>query len=63
MTRFLAGNPGFFDIAPDDLTMGEISPPNLTPDPATGLGNWTDEQIRAAFASMDPMATGKGPET
>ncbi|HLK36885.1 MAG TPA: hypothetical protein VKU41_09055, partial [Polyangiaceae bacterium] len=26
-----------------------IYPPNLTPDPATGLGCWTDQQIERAF--------------
>lgn len=29
--------------------MGVFFPPNLTPDKATGLGDWTDEQVIAAF--------------
>jgi mono/diheme cytochrome c family protein len=28
---------------------GVLYPPNLTPDPATGLGRWTDEQIVRAI--------------
>lgn len=30
---------------------GVVYPPNLTPDPATGLGKWSDEQIVAAIRS------------
>jgi cytochrome c len=36
--------------------MGVFSPPNLTPDKATGLGGWTTAQIVAAFT------TGKLPD-
>jgi len=32
-----------------DKYPGVVYPPNLTPDPATGLGTWTDEQIAAAI--------------
>ena len=32
-----------------DAYPGVVYPPNLTPDPKTGLGNWTDEQIGAAI--------------
>ena len=28
---------------------GRIQPPNLTPDPQTGLGGWSDEQLQAAI--------------
>ena len=47
-TRFLAGNPSFVDIAPGDDTMGNLPTPNLTPD-ATGLGDWTADEIKDAF--------------
>ncbi|MGP8229525.1 MAG: hypothetical protein ACLQUM_09200 [Steroidobacteraceae bacterium] len=30
---------------------GVAYPSNLTPDPRTGLGNWSDEQIVAAIRS------------
>jgi hypothetical protein len=30
---------------------GVVYPPNLTPDPETGLGRWSDEEIIAAFTS------------
>lgn len=46
-TKKLAG--AFFtDIVPNDPALGEIYAPNLTPD-STGLGNWTNAQIRDAF--------------
>ena len=32
-----------------DAFPGVVYPANLTPDPKTGLGNWTDEQIAAAI--------------
>jgi hypothetical protein len=40
----LSGNPGGVQT---DAGLGY--PPNLTPDPATGLGCWTDPQIENAF--------------
>ena len=43
----LSGN---FDGVPSPLTEGGVAyPPNLTPDPATGLGCWTDEEIENAI--------------
>jgi mono/diheme cytochrome c family protein len=48
MTRFLAGNPSFVDILPEDDTMGNLPAPNLTSD-ATGLDSWSDDQIKDAF--------------
>jgi mono/diheme cytochrome c family protein len=53
--------PGFFYGAPDhrrELSGSEVGwhgpwgvtyPPNLTPDPETGLGKWTDDQILRAL--------------
>lgn len=51
--HFLAGSDiGFGGSAPmGEMTGGVVYPPNLTPDPETGLGRWTDEQIIAAFRS------------
>lgn len=43
--RPLAGSNVGFNI-PD---LGIVYPPNLTPDPETGLGAWTEEQIAAAI--------------
>lgn len=43
----LSGN---YDGVPSPTTEGGFAyPPNLTPDPATGLGCWTDDQIENAF--------------
>lgn len=42
--RLMAGGRAF-DLGP----LGVINVPNLTPDPETGLGDWTDEEIKAAF--------------
>jgi mono/diheme cytochrome c family protein len=47
-TRFLGGNPSFVDVAPKDDTMGNLPVPNLTAD-ATGLADWTDDEIKDAF--------------
>jgi mono/diheme cytochrome c family protein len=47
--RMLAGVLNVLDLAPEDDTVGAIHAPNLTPDPETGLGEWSDEEIRAAF--------------
>ncbi|HWZ92926.1 MAG TPA: hypothetical protein VNW92_28870 [Polyangiaceae bacterium] len=49
LTKMLAGNPAFADLDPTSATKGLVPTPNLTPDPDTGLGNWTDEQIKNAF--------------
>ena len=45
----LAGNPAFADLAPTDSKTGLVPTPNLTPDKTTGLGDWTDKQIKNAF--------------
>jgi mono/diheme cytochrome c family protein len=50
-TMWLAGNPGLFQIpglGPDG-GVGIIGPRNLTPDQATGIGLWTDAQIKNAI--------------
>jgi hypothetical protein len=53
-TKFLAGSATpFADIQLDpmnpDATKGKIYVKNLTPDMTTGLGSWTDQQIKDAF--------------
>lgn len=52
MARYLAGSDADF-LVPG---LAVFTPPNLTPDKATGLGNWTRDQIVAAFT------TGKRPD-
>jgi mono/diheme cytochrome c family protein len=47
-SRWMAGMPVFMDLAPDDDAIGAIPSPNLTSD-ATGLGGWSDDQIRRAI--------------
>lgn len=47
--HLLEGNPAFADLVPDDDEMGLVPTPNLTPDNDTGLGEWTDEEIKNAF--------------
>ena len=50
-TRFLAGMPGIFQVpglGPDGGA-GIIGSRNLTPHMTTGLGAWTDDQIKRAF--------------
>jgi mono/diheme cytochrome c family protein len=42
---YLAGGTAGFEIP----GMGVFWPPNLTPDPATGLGDWSDQEIAAAI--------------
>ncbi len=49
MTRFLAGNPTLFDLDPGDPAVGALPVPNITPHLGTGIGDWTDNEIRAAF--------------
>ncbi|MBI5533864.1 MAG: c-type cytochrome [Deltaproteobacteria bacterium] len=51
LAKWLAGNPGMFEVpglGPDG-GVGIVSPKNLTPDVATGLGSWTDAQIKSAI--------------
>lgn len=45
MARFLGGSDVGFELPGLGVFLG----PNLTPDKATGLGNWTDAQIVAAL--------------
>ena len=52
MSRYLAGGDVGFQVP----GLGTFVPPNLTPEKATGLGNWTKEQIITAFT------VGKDPE-
>jgi len=44
-SKFLGGSDVGFGIP----SLGVFVAPNLTPDKATGLGNWTDEQIATAI--------------
>jgi len=48
-SKFLAGNAMFADLDPAHDDAGLLPTPNLTPDKKTGLGDWTDEQIKNAF--------------
>ncbi len=45
MARYLGGSDVGFEMPGLGIFVG----PNLTPDKATGLGGWTDEQIRVAL--------------
>lgn len=45
MARYLGGSDVGFEVP----GLGVFVGPNLTPDKATGLGNWTDAQVIAAF--------------
>jgi mono/diheme cytochrome c family protein len=47
LKRFLAGSDGSIDVP----GLGLFVPPNLTPDKATGLGNWTPAQIATAITT------------
>ena len=44
-SRLMAGSEVGFEMP----GMGVFHPPNLTPDPETGLGNWTNQEIVAAI--------------
>ncbi len=57
-SRWMAGVPARFDVAPLDDAIGAVSSPNLTPH-ATGLARWTDEQIRRAI--LDGVANDGAP--
>lgn len=52
LARALSGSEVGFEIP----GLGVFHGPNLTPDPATGLGSWTEEQIVAA------IRTGRRPD-
>ena len=43
-TKYLAGG-RLFDLGP----AGKVYSANITPDPETGIGSWTDEQIKVAI--------------
>jgi len=47
MARFLGGSEVGFEMP----GLGTFHGPNLTPDKATGLGSWTDEQITTALTT------------
>lgn len=47
MERFLGGS----DVGFEMPGLGSFYGPNLTPDPVTGLGTWTEEQIVTAFTT------------
>jgi mono/diheme cytochrome c family protein len=47
MTRYLGGSDADFDLP----GLGLFTPPNLTPDKATGLGAWSTDQIVAAITT------------
>jgi mono/diheme cytochrome c family protein len=54
MTKYLAGSQTpYADVVPDDGGvdggLGKIYANNLTPDMETGLGKWSDDQIKKAF--------------
>jgi hypothetical protein len=48
-SKLLSGVENFTDVEPDDDARGLLHSRNLTPDEETGLGKWTDVQIRRAF--------------
>lgn len=52
MSKALSGSEVGFEIP----QLGTFYGPNLTPDPETGLGNWSEDQIATAFT------TGKTPD-
>jgi mono/diheme cytochrome c family protein len=47
MERFLGGSETGFELP----GLGVFHGPNLTPDPETGLGKWTEEEIVTAFTT------------
>jgi mono/diheme cytochrome c family protein len=47
MARYLGGSDVGFELP----GLGTFHGPNLTPDKATGLGNWTDAQIATALTT------------
>lgn len=44
-TPIIPGSEGAGEVLPYDDLPGRIVAPNLTPDPETGAGNWTDDQL------------------
>lgn len=49
-TPFVAGMEGSGEVEPYADLPGRIVAPNLTPDPETGAGAWTDDQLAVLFA-------------
>lgn len=47
--RLLSGVENLLDLHPDTGSRGAMHGPNLTPDPETGLGDWTDAEVKAAI--------------
>ncbi|MGH9498461.1 MAG: cytochrome c [Terriglobales bacterium] len=45
----LANMQGAGEVAPVDDLPGRVVIPNITPDPQTGAGNWTDDQLARAI--------------
>jgi mono/diheme cytochrome c family protein len=48
-SKLLSGVEALDDLEPGDDARGLLHSRNLTPDHETGLGKWTDEQIKRAF--------------
>jgi mono/diheme cytochrome c family protein len=48
-SRLLSGVRNLADFEPDDDTRGAVHSRNLTPDEETGLGEWSDRQIKRAL--------------
>jgi Cytochrome c len=48
-TPIIAGSLGSGDVQPETDLPGLIVAPNLTPDPETGAGTWTDDQLARAI--------------
>ncbi|HTR66973.1 MAG TPA: c-type cytochrome [Terriglobales bacterium] len=46
---YVPGQEGSGEIMPFDDLPGRIVAPNLTPDPETGAGNWTDDELARAI--------------
>src|SRR5271166_398249 len=51
-TPFVAGMEGAGDVQPYADLPGRIVAPNLTPDPETGAGTWTDDQLARAIREV-----------
>ncbi len=45
----MAGTEGSGDVMPFEGLPGRVVAPNLTPDPQTGSGNWSDDQLARAI--------------
>jgi hypothetical protein len=54
-TNAAAGGAALAGGAPLDTPFGTFVPPNLTPDPAGGIGGWTLDQFAVAVILPSPM--------